>query len=39
LVHTLERRLAEAELIIDVQKKIAGLLEIPLNPPEHGENG
>jgi len=38
-VHTLERRLAEAELIIDVQKKIAGLLEIPLNPPEHGENG
>jgi len=38
-VHTLERRLAEAELIIHVQKKIAGLLEIPLNPPEHGENG
>ena len=38
-VHALERRLAEAELIIDVQKKIAGLLEIPLNPPERGENG
>lgn len=35
----LERRLAQAELIIDVQKKIAGLLGIPLNPPENGENG
>jgi transposase-like protein len=35
----LERRLAQAEIIIDVQKKIAGLLGIPLNPPENGENG
>ena len=35
----LERRLAQAELIIEVQKKIAGLLGIPLNPPENGENG
>lgn len=35
----LMRRLAQAELIIDVQKKIAGLLGIPLNPPENGENG
>lgn len=35
----LQRRLAKAEIIIDVQKKIAGLLGIPLNPPENGENG
>ena len=38
-VEALGRRLAQAELIIDVQKKIAGLLGIPLNPPENGENG
>jgi transposase-like protein len=38
-VKALGRRLAQAELIIDVQKKIAGLLGIPLNPPENGENG
>lgn len=35
----LQRRLAQAELIMDVQKKIAGLLGIPLNPPENGGNG
>ena len=38
-VEALGRRLTQAELIIDVQKKIAGLLGIPLNPPENGENG
>jgi len=35
----LQRRLAQAEIIIEVQKKIAGLLGIPLNPPENGGNG
>jgi transposase-like protein len=38
-IEALGRRLAQAELIIEVQKKIAGLLGIPLNPPENGENG
>lgn len=38
-VESLGRRLAQAELIIDVQKKIAGILGIHLNPPENGENG
>jgi len=34
----LERRLAQAEVIIDVQKKLSELLGIPLNPPENEEN-
>jgi transposase-like protein len=37
-IEALGRRLAHAELIIEVQKKIAGLLGIPLNPPENGGN-
>jgi transposase-like protein len=35
----LGRRLAHAELLIEVQKKIAGLLGIPLNPSENGGSG
>jgi transposase-like protein len=32
----LQRRLAQAELVIEVQKKISGLLGIPLSRPEDG---
>ncbi len=35
----LQKRLQKAEVIIDVQKKIAGLLGIPLkNPDEEGSD-
>jgi transposase-like protein len=34
----LQRRLKQAETIIEVQKKIAALLGIPLNSPESDEN-
>jgi transposase len=34
----LQRRLAQAELVIEVQKKISGLLGIPLSRPEDGGN-
>jgi transposase len=34
----LERRLKQAEAIIEVQKKIAEILSIPLNPPGSEEN-
>ena len=30
----LERRLAQAEAIIDIQKKVSALLGIPLNHPD-----
>jgi transposase len=35
---TLERRLKQAEAIIEVQKKISEILSIPLTPPESNEN-
>jgi transposase-like protein len=35
-VARLEKRLAQAETIIDVQKKVATLLGIPLKSPENG---
>ena len=35
----LERRLAQAETIIDIQKKVSALLGIPLSPIESEENG
>jgi transposase len=34
----LKKQLAQAEVIIDVQKKVASLLGIPLNKPESDEN-
>lgn len=34
----LEKRLKRAELIIDIQKKAAQILGIPLSTPEEGEN-
>lgn len=34
----LQRRLKQAEMIIDIQKKVAGILGIPLNAPELDEN-
>ena len=34
----LGRRLKRAELIIDIQKKAAQILGIPLSTPEEGEN-
>jgi hypothetical protein len=34
----LRQRLAQAETIIEVQKKVSSLLGITLNPPESGEN-
>lgn len=34
----LQQRLQQAEVIIDVQKKIAGLLGIPLKNPDEGES-
>ena len=34
----LTQRLKQAELIIDVQKKISEILGIPLNPPPSGDN-
>jgi transposase-like protein len=35
----LKKQLAQAEVIIDVQKKVASLLGIPLNTPESDESG
>ncbi len=35
----LEKRLAKAEAIIAVQKKVHALLEIPLSHPENDEGG
>jgi transposase len=35
----LKRRLAQAEAIIEIQKKVSELLGIPLNSPESDENG
>lgn len=34
----LQRRLKQAETIIDIQKKVAGILGIPLNAPELDES-
>ena len=34
----LQKRLKQAETIIEVQKKISEILSIPLNPPESEEN-
>jgi transposase-like protein len=34
----LQRRLKQAETIIDIQKKVAGILGIPLNAPALDEN-
>lgn len=34
----LQRRLKQAEAVIEVQKKISEILSIPLNPPESDEN-
>ena len=34
----LRRKLEQAEAIIDIQKKVASLLGIPMNGPESGEN-
>ena len=34
----LQRRLKQAETIIDIQKRVAGILGIPLNAPELDEN-
>jgi hypothetical protein len=35
----LNRKLEQAELIIDIQKKVAALLGIPLKTQESDENG
>ncbi len=35
----LKKKLEQAELIIDIQKKVAALLGIPLKTPESDENG
>jgi transposase len=34
----LQRKLKQAEMIIDIQKKVAGILGIPLNAPELDES-
>lgn len=34
-----KRQLAQAEVIIDVQKKVASILGIPLNTPDDDESG
>jgi transposase-like protein len=34
----LQRRLQKAELVIDIQKKVAALLGIPLQKPDFGED-
>lgn len=34
----LQRRLKQAETVIEVQKKISEILSIPLNPPESDKN-
>jgi hypothetical protein len=34
----LQRRLKQAQTIIEIQKKVAGMLGIPLNAPELDEN-
>ena len=36
---TVKRQLAQAEVIIDVQKKVASLLGIPLKTPDTDESG
>ncbi len=33
----LQKRLKQAEAVIEIQKKISEILEIPLNPPENEE--
>lgn len=38
-VEHLRKKLAQAELIIDVQKKVSSLLEIPLSQPQIGRIG
>ena len=35
----LRKKLEQAEAIIDIQKKVAALLGIPMNSPENDENG
>ena len=35
----LRKRLEQAELIIDVQKKVSQILGITLETPKNGENG
>lgn len=37
-IERLKRKLEKAETIIDIQKKVATLLGVPLNSPENGEN-
>ena len=37
-VRQLEGKLKKAELILDIQKKVAALLGIPLNHPESGDS-
>ncbi len=37
-VRRLQGELKKAELIIDIQKKVAALLRIPLNSPESGDD-
>ena len=37
-VRRLRQKLEQAEAIIDIQKKVAALLGIPMNSPESGEN-
>jgi transposase len=37
-IRRLRERLAKAETIIEVQKKISEILSIPLNPPSNDEN-
>ena len=34
----LQRRLKQAETIIEIQKKVAEILGIPLNAPDNDEN-
>jgi hypothetical protein len=34
----LQARLAKAEVLLDIQKKVASLLGIPLNHPESGDD-
>ena len=37
-IERLRRRLAQAEAIIEIQKKVAGLLGIPLKNHDHDES-
>lgn len=34
----LEAKLHRADILIDIQKKVSEILNIPLNPPPHSEN-